>query len=134
MTRFALLMCCLLAVCGWSAAGASAATRYTSPNGTTSASPCTLPSSPCALSNALGVAQSGDTISLANGTYDMLGKTLPAFPLHWQPTDPQTLPVLSSNSPTATLSLTAAKSGTTFDHVEIETPRRPSLRACSPWR
>lgn len=132
MTRFALLMCCLLAVCGWSAAGASAATRYTSPNGTTSASPCTLPVSPCALSNALRVAQSGDTISLANGTYDMLGKTLPAFPLHWQPTDPQTLPVLSANSPTATLSLTAAQSGTTFDHVEIENTAAPVTQGLQP--
>ena len=34
-------------------------------------------------------------------TYDTLGKTLPAFPLHWQPTDPLTRPVLSSNSPVA---------------------------------
>jgi hypothetical protein len=132
MKRFALLLCSLLAVCGWSAAAASATTRYAAPAGTSSGSPCTLILRPCDLSTALGAAQSEDTISLANGSYDMLGKTLPAFPLHWLATDPPTRPVLTSNSPTATLSLTPEMSGTTFDHVEIDNTSGPVTQGLQP--
>jgi hypothetical protein len=66
-------------------------------------------------------AQDQDTLSLANGTYNVTPKALPAAALHWVATDPQTRPVIVSSSSTPTLSLTLpAQSGTTFDHLEID--------------
>jgi hypothetical protein len=101
---------------------AFAATRFASPNGTGPIeTQCTDPSLPCSLDNALQTAQDQDTLSLANGTYDITPKALPPVALHWVPTDPQTRPVIVSRSSTPTLSLTApAQSGTTFDHLEID--------------
>src|SRR5690349_8201072 len=123
MHRLTVLVACLLAGCCLFASGALAArtTSYASPTGTVAmTATCTDPAFPCSIGTALGAARTGDDISLANGVYDLAGKTLPAIPLHWMPTDPTTRPILTSNSTTPTLILTTAQSGTTFDHLEID--------------
>jgi hypothetical protein len=128
MKRFILLLGCLLAACGLFATSAFATTRYASPGGVVSATAtCTDPALPCALPTALSSAQSGDDLSLGNGSYDLQGKTLPAFPLHWLPTDPTTRPILMSSSTTPTVTLGAAQSGTTFDHLEIDNTGKPLM-------
>lgn len=128
MRRFILLLGCLLAAGAWFASSALAATRYAAPTGIVSATAtCTDPGLPCAIATALGSAQSGDNLSLANGSYSLEGKTLPAFPLHWLPTDPTTRPIITSTSTVPTLTLTAAQSGTTFDHLEIDNTGRPAM-------
>src|SRR3954454_6990086 len=130
MKRFALLLGCALAATGWFASSAFAATRFASPNGLVSmTATCTDPALACSLSTALGAARTGDNLSLANGSYDLAGKTLPAIPLHWLPTDPTTRPILTSSSTTPTLPLGAAQSGTTFDHLEIDNTGKPLMVA-----
>ncbi len=138
MRRLALVLGCVVAACGWLASSTLAVTRYAAPSGRIEASTCTDPAAPCTLSTALDSAQAEDTISLANGSYDLMAKALPAFPLHWLPTEPQTRPVISSNSALPTLSLTAAQSGTTFDHLQIDNTakavmqERPTALALGP--
>jgi hypothetical protein len=48
-------------------------------------------------------------------------------PLHWAPTDPQTRPVLTSATDGATLRLTSAQSGTSFDHLEIDNTKATGM-------
>ncbi|MGZ4200528.1 MAG: choice-of-anchor Q domain-containing protein [Thermoleophilaceae bacterium] len=110
------------------AAGTAAAPtiRYASPTGVSKLASCTAPDTPCSLGQALGAAQPGDTISLADGTYDTKGLVLPSLPLHWQPTDPQTRPVLISSGAAPTIDLIAAQSGTSFDHLEIDNTNKTS--------
>ena len=81
---------------------------------------CTAPETPCRLQGALSAAQAGDTLGLADGNYNVKGLALPSLPLHWQPTDPQTRPVLNSSGAAPTIDLVAAQSGTSSDHLEIE--------------
>jgi hypothetical protein len=111
-----------LIACGVIAHPALAATRFASPNGVAPVeTQCTDITLPCSLDTALQTAQDQDTLSLANGTYDVTPKAPPAVALHWVPTDPQTRPVIVSSSSSPTLSLTnSAQSGTTFDHLEID--------------
>jgi len=78
---------------------------------------------------ALSAAQAGDTISLADGNYDLEGLVLPSLPLHWQPTDPQTRPVLTSSAGAPTIDLVAAQAGTSFDHLEIDNTNTTSVGA-----
>jgi hypothetical protein len=121
MKRLILLLGCLLAASCWFATSAFAATRFASPTGVVSmTATCTDASLPCSISTALGAARTGDNLSLANGVYDLAGKTLPAIPLHWMPTDPTTRPIITSAGTPPTLTLTSAQSGTTFDHLEID--------------
>lgn len=123
MHRLFLLAGCLLAGFCLFATSAFAATttRFASPTGTVSmTATCTEASLPCSIGTALGAARTGDNLSLANGVYDLAGKTLPAIPLHWMPTDPTTRPILTSAATPPTLTLTSAQSGTTFDHLEID--------------
>ena len=130
MKRLLLLIGCALATTGCFATSAFAATRFASPTGLVSmTATCTDAALPCALTTALGSARSGDNLSLANGTYDLQGKTLPAIPLHWLPTDPTTRPILTSSSTTPTVTLGTAQSGTTFDHLEIDNTGRPLMVA-----
>src|SRR5690242_4280857 len=122
LARRAAVVACTLLGCGVAAHPALAATRFASPNGSAPVeTQCTDVSLPCSLDNALQTAQDQDTISLANGTYDITPKAPPALVLHWVPTDPQTRPVIQSTGGLPTLSLSnAAQSGTTFDHLEID--------------
>jgi hypothetical protein len=121
MRRFALLLSCALVAGALFATSALGATRFASPTGAVSmTATCTDAALPCSIGTALGAARSGDNLSLANGVYDLQGKTLPGIPLHWLPTDPTTRPILTSNSTVPTLSLVAAQSGTTIDHLEID--------------
>jgi hypothetical protein len=121
MKRLILLLGCLLAASCWFANSALAATRFASPTGVVSmTATCTDASLPCSIGTALGAARTGDNLSLANGVYDLAGKTLPAIPLHWMPTDPTTRPIITSAGTPPTLTLTSAQSGTTFDHLEID--------------
>jgi hypothetical protein len=121
MHKLALLVFAFVAF-GVIAGPAFAATRYASPNGTAPLeTQCTDITLPCSLDTALQAAQNQDTLSLANGTYDITPKAPPAVALHWVATDPQTRPVIVSRSSSPTLSLTnTAQSGTTFDHLEID--------------
>jgi hypothetical protein len=121
MHKLAPLVFAIVAL-GVNASPAFAATRYASPNGTAPLeTQCTDITLPCSLDTALQTAQDQDTLSLANGTYDITPKAPPAVALHWVATDPQTRPVIVSHSSSPTLSLTnTAQSGTTFDHLEID--------------
>lgn len=110
-----------LALCALGAASASAATtRYAAPVGTTSASECTDPSTPCALPVALAHPVAGDTVSLAAGTYDVQGLVLPLVPLHWVATNQGARPVLTSAAPGDTVELSFPSSGSSFEGVEID--------------
>src|SRR5690349_5819927 len=121
LLRAAVVACSLFAF-GLLAGSASAATRFASPNGTAPVeTQCTDISLPCSLDTALQTAQDQDTISLANGTYDVTPKPPPQIVLHWVATDPQTRPVIRSSAAQPTLSVAStAQSGTTFDHLEID--------------
>src|SRR6185312_16398618 len=111
----------VLAAFGLFAAPALATTRYAAPGGAPEASECTNVGAPCTLDTALASAKDGDSLSLAGGTYDVTPKDLPPIALHWLPTDPQTRPVITAASQRPTLALTtAAQSGTSFDHLEID--------------
>jgi len=116
------LVVCSLAAFGLLANSAFAATRFASPNGTAPVeTQCTDISLPCSLDTALQSAQDQDTLSLANGTYDVTPKPPPQIVLHWVATDPQTRPVIRSSAAQPTLSVAgSAQSGTTFDHLEID--------------
>jgi hypothetical protein len=105
-----------------SAAGATAAmtTRFVSLNGAATPSQCNDVTSPCALLVALSSVQAGDTLSLAGGTYDLDRVALPPLPLRWTSTDIHMTAVLTSASAAPTVSLTAAQSGSSFDHVETD--------------
>jgi hypothetical protein len=128
MRKFIVLLGCAVVTSTWLANSAFAATRFASPTGLVSMTAnCTDAALSCSLTTALGAARSGDNLSLANGVYDLQGKTLPAIPLHWLPTDPTTRPILTSSSTTPTLTLTAAQSGTTFDHLEIDNTGKPVM-------
>jgi len=123
MHRLTLLLgCASAALCLFAtSAFAATTTRFASPTGTVSmTATCTDAALPCSIATALGAARTGDNLSLANGVYDLAGKTLPAIPLHWMPTDPTTRPIITSAATPPTLVLTAAQSGTTFDHLEID--------------
>ena len=131
--RRRLLALCGVAIAGllsaYAAAAGSAAAptiRYASPTGISNSLSCTAPETPCGLSMALNAAQAGDTLSLADGNYDVKGLALPSLPLHWQPTDPQTRPVLTSSGAAPTIDLIAAQSGTSFDHLELDNTNKTS--------
>ena len=62
----------------------------------------------------------GDTISLADGSYDLGKLTFPAMPLNWRPTDPNTRPVLTSSGAKPTIDVGSAQSGSAFEHLEID--------------
>lgn len=121
LLRAAVVACSLFAF-GLLAGSAFAATRFASPNGTAPVeTQCTDISLPCSLDTALQTAQDQDTISLANGTYDVTPKPPPQIVLHWVAGDPQTRPVIRSSAAQPTLSVAStAQSGTTFDHLEID--------------
>jgi hypothetical protein len=120
----AVLLCLLFASALLAGTAAAATTRFASPDGNPSPSECTAVASPCTLVVALGSAQAGDTLSLANGTFDLARIGLPGVPLHWAPTDPQSRPVLTSAAAAPTLRLTSAQSGTSFEHLEIDNTDR----------
>ncbi len=86
---------------------------------------CTDPTAPCSLDTALRTAQPGDTISLADGSYDLGKLTLPAMPLNWRPTDPNTRPLLMSWGPSRRSTL-SGQSGSAFEHLKM-TMRPPAL-------
>jgi len=119
MSRFALALTLVLALCLAAAAGASATTRFAKPGAPPKVNDCTDRADPCPLPSALDQAQTGDTISLANGTYPDNIVALPPWPLHWVVTDPGTRPLLTSGGNAPTVALAAAQSGTTFDGIEI---------------
>jgi hypothetical protein len=132
--RRRLLCLCAVAIAGLLSAyaatspAAAATIRFASPTGIGNVASCTAPDAPCALSTALGAAQAGDTLSLADGNYDLTGLALPSLPLHWQPTDPQTRPVLTSSRAAATIDLIAAQAGTSLAHLEIDNTSHAALR------
>jgi hypothetical protein len=99
---------------------AFAATRFASPQGMSTPSPCTSAAVPCSLAAALTSAQGSDNLSLAAGTYDVSAVQLPPVPLHWIATDPRSRPVLTSSAAAPTLTLTPAQSGSSFDGLEID--------------
>jgi hypothetical protein len=131
--RQRLLILCAVAITGllstYAATSPAAAPtiRYASPTGISKTVSCTAPDAPCSLSMAVKAAQAGDTLSLAEGSYDLKGLALPSLPLHWQPTDPQTRPVLTSSGAAPTIDLIAAQSGTSFVHLEIDNTNTTSL-------
>lgn len=109
------------ALCAVPAASANAATtRFVSPAGSTAVMACTDPANPCALPTALAAAQGGDAISLADGSYNVAGVTLPDLALHWKATDPATRPLLTSAGNTTLFFNTTDLSGSTFDRLAIE--------------
>ena len=100
--------------------GAAATTRYASSDGPPMQSDCTDATAPCSLDAALRAARPGDTISLADGSYDLGKLTFPAMPLNWRPTDPNTRPVLTSSGAKPTIDVGSAQSGSAFEHLEID--------------
>ena len=119
MSRLALALTLVVALCLASAAGASATTRFAKPGAPPKVNDCTDRTDPCPLPSALDQAEDGDTVSLAAGTYHDNIVALPPWPLHWVVTDPGTRPVLTSGGNAPTVALAAAQSGTTFDGIEI---------------
>jgi hypothetical protein len=122
--RFTVSWCvafgCMLATGVSIASPAAATTRFASAAGRSTPSTCTDPASACSLPTALASAGQRDTVSLANGRYDVAAVTLPSLPLSWVATDEQTRPILTSAAAAPTLNLTAAQSGSSFEHLEID--------------
>ena len=112
----------------WAGSAAAATTHFASPNGATTPSACTDVASPCSLPVALANTQAADTISLAAGTYDVQTLALPQVPLRWVATDGTTRPVLTSGGLSATVFLTGAQSGSTFEGLNSTTPPRQGPR------
>jgi hypothetical protein len=115
------VLCCALALFAATAGEAAAATiRYASPAGLAMQSECTDSATPCTLPVALQAAAAGDTLSLANGSYNVGRMALPPIPLHWVPTDPQSRPIITSPLAIPTLDLTSTQSGSSFEGLEID--------------
>lgn len=112
-------------VCFMAAQAAAAVTRYVSPSGSTSPSECTDPIVPCSLVVALDHPASGDSISLASGTYDLQSVVLPPVPLTWTPTDSSTRPVLASAGAGATMSIGIQQSGTVLEGIALRNTHVP---------
>jgi len=126
-----ILLCALGAALLLPGAGhaAAATTRYAASDGLPMASDCTDAAAPCSLDTALRAALPGDTISLAGGSYPLDNVTLPAEPLNWRPTDPNTRPVLTSLGVKPTIDVGSGQSGSTFQHIEIDRGPNPKAAA-----